>query len=158
MTALSARQFYKAIKGSYGPILEPRGFSTKESKRANFTRWVSKDICHVFCFGRTRDLSRYHAWCFATSPLIQEDFETRFPDSLNAVMVPYVLDPTDIVSVEQRPLFCKNEDAFLTCFNRDVRPILGRAVDFLDTIMKLDDLERFAVGGGGAIIRDVLAS
>ena len=158
MIALSARQFYKAIKGSYGPILEPRGFSTKDSKRANFTRWVSSDICHVFCFARTRDLCRYHAWCFATSPLIQQNFETRFPDSLNAVMVPYVLDPTDVVSDYQCPLFCKNEDAFLTCFNRDVRPILGRAVDFLDTIRSLDDLEKFAVGGGRAILQDALAS
>lgn len=158
MTAMTARQFYKAIKSSYGPILEPRGFTTTESKRANFTRWISKDVCHVFCFGRTRGLDRYHTWCFATSPLIEQDFDTRFPDSLSVVMNPYVLDPIDIISIEQCRFFCKNEDAFLTSFNRDVRPILGKAVDFLDTITGLRELEKFADGDGKAIIREAVGA
>lgn len=146
MTVMTARQFYKAIKDSYGPILEPRGFSTKASKRANFSRWVSKDVCHVFTFYRTRGLAKYHAWCFATSPLLQEDFDLRFPDSLAAVMTPFELHPVDIVSTDQNPLFCKNNDAFTRSFERDVLPILGRAVDFLDRITEFSDLEKFAIG------------
>jgi hypothetical protein len=156
MTAMSVRQFYKAIKESYGPILEPLGFSSVASKRANYARWISNDICHVFTFYRTKGLGMYHAWCFATSPLLQEDFESRFPDSLSAVMSPFELDPIEVVSAYQHPFFCKNNDAFTRSFNRDVRPILGRAVEFLNTISDLSDLERYAVGDGGKALREAI--
>lgn len=157
MEAMSARQFYKAIKGSFGLVLEPRGFTCADSKRANFTRWVSDDICHVFCFSRSRGLTMYEVFCFATSPLIQPDFSSRYPDTLGASTSPHMLDPIEGVGASQHRYFCKNNDAFTRSFNRDAAPALGKAVDFLDQIVTLTDLERFVFAEDRKAVRAEIA-
>jgi hypothetical protein len=141
MAVMTERKFYSAIKAHFGPVLEEQGFSCAPSKRANYVKWVSEDICHVFFFYRTRGLGMYHAWCFATSPKLEPEFDRNFPDNMGATMRLHVLDKQDIVGTYQCPFYCANDDAFQRSFKRDILPVLPRAIAHLDGIKTIADLE-----------------
>lgn len=139
---MTRTEYKRLIRANFDPILAPHGFSCDGSKRCVYWRKTSNEIVHVIAIDAMQNATRYQILVFATSAIIESDFESRFPDDLHVVNAPKgYLSPEDGVSDYQKLYFCGNPDAFMNSFKRDAAPaLINIAIPYLDKIQTIEDL------------------
>jgi hypothetical protein len=133
------------IRSHFGPLLEPYGFTTKGSRSGTYWKQAAPDIYHFIAPKRSNRNNGYKVWIFVSSPAIHERWLERFPDSLPHPN-PYkmYLSNEEGVGSHQQCFFAGNENAFQTCFKRDVSTgLIANAIPFLNGICSFDHLARY---------------
>ncbi|MGX5712591.1 hypothetical protein ACWKWJ_07825 [Sphingopyxis terrae subsp. ummariensis] len=132
----------RMIRTNFDPILAPHGFSCGGKTNVIYWRKLSTSIVHVIVVAAMQQNTRYQILVFGTSPVVEDEFETRFPNDLHIVNAPKCyLSPEDGVSDYQKLYFCGNPDAFMTSFKRDAAPALvNSAIPYLDKIQTIENL------------------
>lgn len=139
---MKEKKFGALVKEHFGEILIPYGFSCKQSHYSTFYRKKSEDIFHFII----ADLSMRGEWydisVFASSPKIDPNFRTHFPDDLGipSDALSY-LHPITGVGCDQKMFRCRTEEGFLRGFNKEVKQtLIEKALPFLDQITDLESL------------------
>ncbi len=134
--------YVKLIKTCFGPTLEPYGFTTKNSRRGVYWKETGNGIYHFIAPERSNRLNGYKILIFASSSMIVDRWEEKFPDSLPLVnpLNGYLSSSEGVGSFAQY-FFAANKDAFENCFNREVSAALNRyAIPYLESIRSFNDL------------------
>jgi hypothetical protein len=123
-------------------VLEPYGFSADLSKYSTFYREVSGGIFHVIKPDLSNDGSWFDIRVFATTPLIEPDFNARFPDEVGIPSDSFSLLHSRFgIGARQQKFRCKTEEGFTRNFNKEVAPALvEKAIPYLDNISSINDL------------------
>lgn len=139
---MNTKDFYRHIRQNFDPILIPHGFTSEESNNCCYSREISPEVYHIICPSMLSGKSKYDINVFATSPIIQVDFLDSFPDELELVSFPNCyLSNERGVGRYAKQYFCKNPDAFINSFKRDVGPALENyAIPYLDSIRTFSDV------------------
>lgn len=139
---MKEQQFDALAKEYFGAVLKPKGFSSDQSKRSTFYRQAPGDIYHVILPDLSSDGSWFDIRVFATSPLIEPQFDEVFPDELGIPSDSFsLLHPKFGVGLRQQKFRCKTEDGFVRNFHKDAVPALEeKALPYLDSINSLQDL------------------
>ncbi len=139
---MTKTEFKRLVRINFDPLLNSHGFSCKDSKRCVYWRKAPNDIYHIISPDVLRGGERYDVVVYASSPVIYGDFWDRFPD-----WIPYTngnngyLSPEEGVGDYQKLYFCRNPDAFMNSFKRDVAPaLMNIAIPYLDKIQTIEDL------------------
>lgn len=139
---MKEKQFDLLAREHFGLILKPKGFGVERSKYCAFYRQASNDIYHVIMPDISSDGTWFDIRVFATSPLIEPQFEELFPDGVGIPSDSFsLLHPKFGVGARQQKFRCKTEDGFVRNFNSEVVPALeSKALPYLDGINNLKDL------------------
>ena len=139
---MKEKQFDLLAKEHFGLILEPIGFSVERSRYSTFHRQASDDIYHVIMPDLSSDGTWFDIRVFATSPLIEPQFDKLFPDDVGIPSDSFsLLHPKFGVGARQQKFRCKTEEGFVRNFNKEVVPALeSKALPYLDGINSLNDL------------------
>jgi hypothetical protein len=139
---MTRAEFKRFVRSNFDPILIPQGFSCGGILNVIYWRKVGGEIFHLIAVSALQQNTRYQIMVFGSSPIIEDDFESRFPNDLHIVNAPTCyLSPEDGVSDYQKLYFCGNPDAFMTSFKRDTAPALANiAIPYLDKIQTMEDL------------------
>jgi len=133
--------FDRLVKQTFGPVLEPRGFTSSKSKRSTFWR-QSEDIYHFIIADRRLRGESFDIMVFASSPKIDPDFFSRFPDGVGAPSDTYCrLNAKSGVGPNASRFPCSTASAFLAGANAAVLTALSNvAVPYLDAISSMEEL------------------
>jgi hypothetical protein len=147
---MTKTEIKRLIRASFDPILSPRGFSCDETANVVYWRKVESNIYHIVAVSALQQNTRYQIVVFGTSPVVDADFETRFPHDLHIVNAPACyLSQEEGVSDYQKLYFCGTLDAFKTSFERDAAPaLINSAIPYLDKLETLQDLIPTMRAGG----------
>jgi len=139
---MNLRQFEILVKKHFGHVLEPIGFRTERSNHSTFYRQASKEIYHIIMPDLSSDGTWFDIRVFATSSLIEPNFEALFPDELRIPSGMFsLLHPKTGVGADQKQYRCKYEEGFIRNFKKEVIPaIVDKALPYLDLINDLSDL------------------
>lgn len=138
---MTKAEFKRLARTHFDPGLVPHGFSTEGSKHSFYWRKISDDIYHFIFASPLRRLDRFDINVFASSSFIHPDFWDRFPDELPFPNGGQGYLSENGVGDYQKLYFCRNEEAFLISFNRDVRvQLIDYALPYLDRIKTLEEL------------------
>jgi hypothetical protein len=138
---MKEKQFDQLARQYFGELLTPYGFTCEKSRYSNFYRQVSEDIFHVVIPDFSRRGTHFYLSVFATSPKIEPDFTTGFPDDIGII--------SDTLSYlhpiygmgERKQYRCNHEEGFIRNFTKEAKPaILEKALPFLDGITNLETL------------------
>ena len=132
----------------FGEVLIPQGFEFEESRYSRFYRKYSDDVYHLIVPSQRTRRTQYEVRVFATSPRIEADFDSIFPDDLGIPSENYsFLNPYDGVGPSQELYWCRTEEGFVRNFRQKVEPLLiAKAIPFLDNFKSLRDLIPFLNG------------
>ena len=137
---ISTAKRYKLIKQCFGSVLEPKGFSTQDSKQSVFWRKTEGGIYHYITAWKSMRSPKYDIMVFAHSPLLDEDFDSKHPDNIGCPSNGHLHSKSG-VGMRGEQLFCRSEEGFIRDFEkRGVQMLVEHAVPFLDKIQTIDDL------------------
>ena len=135
-------KFDELVREQFGPLLLPKGFEVDRSEYCTFYRSRPNDIWHIIL----PDIGSSGAWydvrVFATSPLIEADFDRLFPDSLGIPSGSFsLLHSTLGVGARQEMFKCRTESIFASNFRDKVGPAITQfALPYLDSIVDVKSL------------------
>jgi hypothetical protein len=139
---MNSEDFYILAADYFGRELTANGFKCDGSKTSTYYRWVTDDIVHVVRPFLSKNGTWYDIRVFATSPMIDFLFESRFPDSIGIPSDSFsYLHPSTGVGCDQKQYHCKSAESFVRSFEQTVAPALRQhAVPFLDRIATIGEL------------------
>ena len=143
----------------FGTILIPHGFSSSQSKRSTFYRRASAEVWHFIMPDMRFKQAKYDIRVFFSSPIIDPEFEARFPDNLG---IPQ--DDWSYLSIGKRVTHtpstfpCSTKAIFRIAFEKAVGPALQiDALGYLNRFQTIADIlpqikyEPYAVNARGFI-------
>ncbi len=141
MKPLTHKQFDRLARELFSAVLADHGFTCEASRRCTFVRQIDADIYHIIMPDPGTRCAWYNVHVFPTSPRLQSDFESRFPDDLgNTLDVWGKLGDTGI-GMNTQGFNCKYESNMRARFSQTVSKLLTTyAIPFLDQIKSYNDL------------------
>jgi hypothetical protein len=135
-------EFDQLAKKYFGEVLEPYGFSAEKSNYCDFYRHVGNEVYHVVSPSLGSRGTWFDVKVFFTSPLIEPEFDKRFPNELGVPSdLLSFLHPKTGVGPDQKQYRCRLEEGFIRNFNKEVKPaLLKKAIPYLDGIASLQDM------------------
>ena len=139
---MKRKEFDQLAIQCFGEVLAPHGFEVERSRCSRFYRQCSDDIHHLIVPGQRTSRTQYEVRVFATSPKIEANFDSLFPDELGIPSASYsFLNPYDGVGPSQELYWCRTVEGFVRNFKQKVEPLLvSKAIPFLDGFESLRDL------------------
>ena len=134
---MTPKKFDKIANELFGAVLEPHGFTNKESRHCTFYRKASEEIYHIIVPEQKRGGAWYDVKVFPSSDILEPLFKERFPDGL-AIHTPAYLNKYSGVGLDPQEFNCKYEENFRRIFKKEVEPLLiNNAILFLNKIEKI---------------------
>lgn len=138
---MTPKQFDKAVRELFGPVLQEHGFTNEGSRYCTFHRKASDEVYHFII----PDTGSHGAWydinVFPASPALDPLFSERFPDDLGIPSDSWSRLSERGVGLDQGKFNCKSEENFLNRFEKTVRGLLvNTAIPYLDQIQQVADM------------------
>ena len=134
-------EFNSLAKIHFGEVLELYGFSCEKSKHCTFYKAVN-DVFHIVMPDLSHDGTKFNIRVFVTSPLLEPNFERKFPDYLGIPAdVCSSLHPSCGVSFRSHSYRCKLKEGFIRNFNNDIKSALTeKGIPYLNEINSIKSL------------------
>lgn len=141
------RDFDRLVRECFGPVLAPHGFTAEQTTRSTFWRRTDREIYHFIVADRFHHRPVFDVMVFASSPLIDRNFEAGFPDGLGVPSDTLCrLNAKSGIGSRGSEFPCATAKSFRAGFDAAVSPALIRfALPYLDGIRTIDDLVRTIV-------------
>ena len=141
MKPLTHKQFVRLARELFGDVLGDFGFSCDRSRRCTFVRQIDADVYHIVMPDPGTRCAWYHVHVFPTSPKLQDDFDSRFPDDLGNTLDVWGKLGESGIGMDAQGFNCKYESNMRNRFLQTVASLLtSYAIPFLDQFQTYNDL------------------
>lgn len=139
---MSPKKFDALVIRHFGEVLSQYGFSTDGSKFSTFWRELEGKVFHFILADPRRYAATYDVKVFFSSPYIDTQFHSNFPDGLGFPTDTFCELKARVGITHPGSRFpCKDEVAFIKGFELAVRPaLLEVAIPYLDQITTVDQM------------------
>ena len=131
------------VRETFAPVLKEHGFECEASSRCTFYRKDQSGIYHIIMPDPMRRSAKYDIKVFPHHPLLDEDFESKFPDNLGISTGLFGYLAKSGVGPDQEQYWCRTEEGFKRDFEKRVKDyLLESAVPFLNTINSWESMRK----------------